>query len=220
MAGNGDPSSFKKPEAELVIERDEPDRPQGQLESKGDSQVTSARSSSAAPSLSVSIGRPEERRPQEITPSPPELSPLPRPLSFQMGLPETKIVVERSLTVFVSTDVDYSGKPWPRSEESSGEGSLLDRSQSDPPHPKARSGILAVSRPIASGSSDLDISLPQSASKPETISPTIWQSKEISETLEKATNVLCGVVGLPNPSAAQVKVSCIKIIVHEGCTYI
>ena len=229
MAGNSfPPSSFKssespppaplnvhwKPEdqpvtqiseAELQV-NPEPVQPEGQLESRGDSQVTSARSSSVAPLLSASIG-PGERSPQEGSPpSPPLLSPL----SFQMGFPETKILVERSLSVFVCTDLDYLGKPRPEVGESSVEGSLVDRPQSDPLHPEARSGIPAVAGPRASGSagfSDLDITVPQSAGKPETMPMTIWQSREISETLEKATNIFFGVVKVPNPSAVPVSVS-------------
>ena len=245
MAGNSfPPSSFKssespppvplnvhwKPEDQLVTQiseselqvNPEPVQPEGQLESRGDSQVTSARSSSVAPLLSASIG-PGERSPQEGSPSPPELSPpsppllsppLLSPLSFQMGFPETKILVERYLSVFVCTDLDYLGKPRPEVGESSVEGSLADRPQSDPLHPEARSGIPAIAGPRASGSagfSDLDITIPQSAGKPKTMPTTIWQSREISETLEKATNIFFGVVKVPNPSAVPVSVSCICI---------
>ena len=249
MAGKDAPSSFKKspspaltrvdwkPKAQPVTQIEaepqvnpKPVQPEGQLESRGDSQVTSARSSSVIPLLSASISlQPGERQPQKRS-SPQELSTLLSPLSFQAGLPETKILVEsipltvferkdlerrgipRPLSVFVYTDLEYLGKPRPGVGESSGE-------QSDLWHPKAiaRSGIPAVSGPRASGSAGFsDLTLPQSAGKPETMPTTIRQSREISETLEKATNIFLGVVKVSNPSAAPVGVSCVYIQLYTS----
>ena len=210
------PSSFKKspspasklsvhlqPEAQLVTQleakpqvKPEPVQPEARLESQGDSQVTSARSSSTAPLLSAVSTGPDERSPQERSPSPSdtqerspspsdtqERSPSPsnlNPLSFQFGLPETKISVEPSLSVFVSTL--YFGKLRPGSKESSEEGSLPERPQTDP-HPEQRSEVLVPAVKSARALDDDSYQL-QTAGIPKTI-PTVWESREISKNLDE-----------------------------------
>ena len=152
------------------------------LELQGDSQVTSARSSST-PLLSASISS-RERPTQEISPE------LACPLSFQRSLPETKILVERSLSVFVYTD--YPDKHRLGSKESH-EGPLPYRPLTDP-HPGAKSLVLAA-RARASKSLHYDTFLdesigssrPQSVGKPKII-PSVSQSREISADIEKGKN--------------------------------
>ena len=242
MADKDAPPSFKKstapttrlrvqwrPESQLVTQFEaeqqvnpEPVQPEGLPESQGDSQVTTARSSSAPALLSASIGPQAEQRPRSPspTPSPTDIDIL-SPLSFQMGLTETKILVERSLSVFVYTD--YFGKPRPGNEDTEStlseieEGSLPDRPHTDP-HPGARSGIPAAIRARASNTAhilfdDDDSSHPQSASKPRTI-PTIKQSRELSKKLGKKQSFFTVVKA---PTVAPALVSCIYICQLEKC---
>ena len=245
MAEKDAPSSFKKspspaskpsvhwrqPEAQLVTQLEaeehvnpEPVQPEGQLESQGNSQVTSVHGSSAAALLSASIG-PGERPPwlilERSLSAPPGLRIPTSPLSFQLGLPETKILVERSSSdVFVYTA--YPGKPLPGSEKSSEEWSLPQRRRHTDPNPEARSGVPAAIRARASKSAHVllgeDVSQssgPQSADKPEgkpqTI-PTVYQSREMSEDFKKQKTFITVV---KVPPEAPVRVSCIHVYIRS-----
>ena len=192
-----------QPEAQLEAKpqvKPEPVQPEAQLESQGDSQVTSA-STSSTPQLLSASGGSGESPPQERSP---ELSP---PLSFQRSLPETLILVERSLSALVFTS--YPGKHRLGSKESR-EESLPVRPYTDP-YPGA---LVPVTRVRASKSvhvlsfdEDIDSSQPEYTVKPQTI-PSVLQSREISKDIEREQQFI---KTSKVPPATPIEVSCIYI---------